>query len=466
MAGRARAPAFSASNKRAIIASELAARAERAAQTLLDAGVGRGDVVSLRLARDPAREGGALQRIAALYGIWIRGAVAAPLHERLRSRERAACEALVSPAAAVFGEDGRLRAVRLNPPQAGPGRPPSKSAALLFTSGTSGRPRAVALSAAALRSSALAAAKRMELGEASISASPLSIAHVGGLAVIVRTLASGGALLGWESYDAARIATDLARGNLSHLSVVPAMLKEILDALGKRSAHARVRRILSGGAKTSAQLVRRALRRRIPLALTWGMTETASQIATATPEETRLAPWSVGRPLDGFSVREARDGRLLVRGPALASAVSESPAEGFRPLPLESGGWYRTLDLGRVGEGGRVEVRGRSDFMMIAGGLNVHPAQVEDVIEEMPETGEAVVFGVPDEVRGERIMAVVESPARSLTEREVLEYCRRRLGGARSPSKVHLVGELPRTPSGKAARRGIARVFGEAGERE
>ncbi len=417
------------------------------------------------------------------------------MHERLSETELDYAARLVRPALRLLpGAEGAPPALRGPAAQARAplhlGRFPGV-AVLLLTSGTSGGPRAVGLSRAAFAASAAAAARRLSLGRGDRWGLCLSLAHVGGLALLLRAVALRCSVRSWVRFDAGAVADAMAAGELTHVSLVPVMLKRVLEQLGGRAPPASLRCVLVGGGALSPALLARAAAAGLPVAPTWGMTETASQAATAPPALARRAPGTVGRPLAGLEARAGRatgvrlgggrrDARrgvagparrdgparvLCVRGPTLASAVVGRPGGEPEPLPVDADGWYHTPDAGRIDEDGCVWVQGRADDAIVTGGATVAPAEVERVIEGMPGVLEAVVFGVPDGEWGQRVEAVVEAEGGAVREADVDRHCRARLSRARCPSRISIVDSLPRTPTGKADRAAIARDRGGARRR-
>lgn len=416
--------------------------------------------------RDAARPGGTAVlclppgpgAATALFGLWKAGFVAAPLHERLSSSEKNYALRLLRPALQLddHGE----------PAPAGSHRTPLSLAAFpevstaLLTSGSSGAPKAVALSTRALAASVAGAVRRLSIEPGACWGLCLSLGHVGGLALMLRALAAAGAVRCWPTFDAAAVADAVLAGKVTHLSVVPVMLRRLLDALGARAVPASLRCVLTGGAGASGSLLARARRAGVPVAPTWGMTETASQIATAPPELARRVPGTAGRPLPGVEVRADAAGVLHARGPVLAAAVVRAPGAAPEPLPLDADGWFRTPDAGRVDADGRVWVDGRADDVIVTGGLNVAPREVEQVIEAMPGVGEAVVFGVPDPDWGHVVAAVVEAADGIVAPEGVDRHCRARLVRGRCPSRIQVVDALPRTRTGKVMRARVAERYG------
>lgn len=434
---------------------ELDEAADRAAERCRAAGAPPGTVGAVRLPTGP-------DAAAAVFGLWRAGLAAAPLHERLSEAEldhglrllRPALQFLPGGAAGRVALGGATGRPPLRPDEAGA---LSGVAVWLLTSGTSGGAKAVGISRAAFAASAAAAARRLGLGPGDRWGLCLSLAHVGGLAIVLRAAALGCSVRCWGRFDAGAVADALAAGEVSHVSLVPAMLARVLGRLEGRRPPPRLRCVLVGGAALSPGLLGRALGAGLPVAPTWGMTETASQAATAPPSLARRLPGTVGRPLPGLEAKaDDASGRLSVRGPTLASAVIRREGGAPEPLPVDSEGWFRTSDAGRVDEDGRVWVEGRSDDAIVTGGVNVAPGEVERVIEELPGVVEAVVFGVPDAAWGQRVEAVVEAAAGAVDPAAVDRHCRARLSRARCPSRIVVVGALPRTPTGKPDRAAIA----------
>ena len=356
---------------------------------------------------------------------------------------------------------------------------------LLLTSGSSGAPRAVGFTRAAFAASAAAAARRLELTAADRWGLCLSLGHIGGLSLVLRAVMTGSSVRLWPSFDAAAVARAVLAGEVTHLAVVPVMLRRLLARLAGRRAPPTLRCMLVGGAAAPRALLDDAFAAGLPLATTWGMTETASQVATAPPALARRHPGTAGRPLRGIEVRcgasrprpagtALRTPRppsatprppaapLQVRGPTLASIVIRGPGAPPEPLGTDPEGWYSTRDLGRVDADGLVWIEGRADAMIVSGGMNVSPSEVERVIEELPGVREAVVFGVPDEKWGEVVAAVVEGDAAAVSAEEVDRHCRGRLVRGRCPSRILVVGALPRTRTGKVMRWQAAALLGPA----
>lgn len=440
--------------------------------------------------------------VATLFGLWRAGLAAAPLHHRLAEAELDHALRLVRPAlwfsnARAVPEpdtDDELPApsTALATPSPVPCPvPPAPSTALitpspapcpapsarnrplvplrlhqfpevevlLLTSGTSGGPKAVGLSRAAFTASTAASVRRLSLEPRDKWGLCLSLGHVGGLALVLRAVSLGCAIRCWPRFDADAVATAVLDGAVTHLSLVPTMLWQLLDTLDGRTAPTSLRCVLVGGAALSPALLARAVAAGLPVAPTWGMTETASQVATAPPALAEQLPGTVGPPLPGIEARAEPGTRVLaVRGPTLASMIVRRPGGEPEALPVSEDGWFRTADLGRADADGNLWIEGRADDAVVTGGVTVAPSEVEQVIQTLPGVSDAVVFGAPDEAWGHTLHAVVEANPAAVAPQDVHRHCRARLSRARRPSTIRIVESLPRTPTGKADRAAVAKA--------
>ena len=344
--------------------------------------------------------------------------------------------------------------------------------AILATSGTGGVPRFAVHEWRSLRANAEAANERLAFGRDDRWLATLAWAHVGGLAVPLRAAAAGASVgLASPRFDAATVARALGALGITHVSLVPAMLHGLLEA-GARPPGS-LRAVLLGGAATPPDLLDRALGAGWPIALTYGLTEAGSQVATATPRQLRAADRSCGRPLRGVEVRirpaEGRDettqagqppapaGHIEVRGPTLFRGYVGDPA---RPR----GDWFATGDLGHLDAEGRLHVTGRLRDRIVSGGTNIDPLQIEAILTAHPEVREVAVIGLPDDRWGQVVAAAVAGDDPELAVR-LDPWCRRRLSGARVPRRWEVVERLPRTATGKVDRPRLrALLAGRSGE--
>lgn len=313
------------------------------------------------------------------------------------------------------------------------------AAVVVSTSGSGGAARAVPLTAGNLAAATEASALRLGTGGDDVWLLCLPLHHVAGLSVLWRTFAAGGSALVLDRFDAGRAAAAL-RGDVTVASFVPTMARRVLDVGGRFVG---VRAVLVGGGAVPDDLIVAGAEAGLPLLATYGMTETASQVATVAPGETAASLGTVGRPLPGMEVTVAADGELLVDGPAVfAGYVGDRRRVGP----------HRTGDVGSFDAEGRLIVSGRLDDMIVTGGENVHPAHVESVLESHPAVSAAVVFGVPSEEWGREVSAVV---AGEVSSAELHRWVRGRLAPHEVPKRLAVERSLPMLPSGKVDRSAV-----------
>jgi O-succinylbenzoic acid--CoA ligase len=286
--------------------------------------------------------------------------------------------------------------------------------------------------------------------------------HMGGLAPVVRSTLYGSAVVLQRSFDAAATQRVVRERRVTGLSLVPTMLTRLLDAGWTPPDHLRF--VLLGGAPTPAVLVDRCERHGVPVHPTYGATETASQVATATPARAFDHEGTVGQPLlftdvtvvddDGEPCDPGESGELVVDGPTVTPGYldDDQTAAAFGEHGLHTGDvGYRDVD-------GRLWVLGRLDDTVVTGGENVHPGEVADVVQDHPAVADVAVVGLPDEEWGERVAALVVPDAAVAADLDVdlLESrCRDRLAPFKVPKTWGVAGELPRTASGTVDREAV-----------
>lgn len=329
---------------------------------------------------------------------------------------------------------------------------PAGTEVVVWTSGTAGRPRGIALTRTNLDASIRATRVRLSLGPADRWLASLGIAHVGGLMLVLRAAATGALLVTRGRFRTEECAALVDGGVVTHASLVPAMLERVLEARADRSAAA-LRCLLVGGAACPRALVERALAAGLPLALTYGLSEATSQAATAPPELVARKPGTVGAPLEGLELRVDEAGEVLLRGPTVAAGYVGSQ------LPLrDRESWLHTGDLGELDNEGHLWITGRRAVRIVTGGVNVDPVEVEEVLRAHRDVSDAVVVGVPDERWGEVVAAaVVAAPGSDPDPAELEALARCRLAGAKVPRRWLFLGDLPRNANGKVDRDAVRR---------
>jgi len=335
---------------------------------------------------------------------------------------------------------------------------------VLFTSGTAGEPKGVRLTRRNLVASGAASAHRLGVDPADRWLVCLPMYHMGGLAPLLRSTLYGTTTVVQREFGHDATARVLEEYDVTGVSLVPTMLTRLIDAGWEPNDPLRF--VLLGGAPASRELIERCAARDVPVYPTYGMTETASQVATATPEEARAHPGTVGTPLrgtsvsvlggDGTATEPGTTGELVVDGPTVTPGYldAEQTADAF-----DDDGFH-TGDLGYADESGRLWVVGRVDDAIVTGGENVHPTRVADALQDLPGVADAAVFGLPDDEWGERVAALVVpagAPAGSpsLTADQVRESVRDRLATYAVPKTIGFADQIPRTHSGTIDREAV-----------
>lgn len=326
--------------------------------------------------------------------------------------------------------------------------------AVLWTSGTAGSPRGVVLTADNLRANTVGVAERLSLGPDDRWLASLSPAHVGGLALIVRCALVGCELVAAGAFDVSAASDLIDEGRVTHLSLVPTQLSRLLDHRGGAPPPAGLRCVLVGGARTPMTLTRRALAAGWPLALTYGMTETTSQVATAPPDLVRVKPGTVGPPIRGVEVRIGNANEIFARGPTVAPGRVGATA----PLVAEDG-WYGTGDLGRLDEEGHLWITGRRSARIVTGGVTVDPEEIEEVLRTHPAVVDACVVGLDDPEWGERVAAALVPVEGEFDLEDVDRHARDRLAPPKRPRRWLLLDTLPLGANGKVDRIELKRRF-------
>ncbi|RZV08225.1 O-succinylbenzoic acid--CoA ligase [Natrinema hispanicum] len=344
---------------------------------------------------------------------------------------------------------------------------------IMFTSGTSGEPKAVRLTVGNLVASATASAFRLGVDRDDRWLCCLPMYHMGGLAPVVRSALYGTPVVIQRAFDPTATARVLEDYSITGVSLVPTMCKRLLDA-GWEPTDA-LRFVLLGGAPASSELLERCRERDVPVCPTYGMTETASQIATALPEAAATHEGTVGQPLmftdvtvvdeTGAAVEAGEQGELVVSGPTVTPGYLDDAhtdaAFGDRGL--------HTGDVGYRDADGRLWILNRRSDRIVTGGENVDPGEVVAALRDHPRVEDAAVVGLADEEWGERVAALVvpatdSSAADSQIEpRALLAHCDDQLAGFKQPKTVGIVDALPRTASGTVDREAVRERLLEVG---
>jgi len=407
---------------------ELESEAVAVARRLAAKGVRRGSIVPIAM---PA---GAEYAIT-LHALMKLGAVALPLDPRLGERERQAAIGEELPPL-VVQDASDLGGHQADLPLLGEldlDAPCSR----ILTSGTAGTPRPVELTYGNHLWSAVGSAFNLGVdpGERWLCCVPLF--HVSGLSILLRSAIYGTTAIVHDGFDVDRVAESLQRDEVSIVSLVTTMLTRLLDA---GAAIERPRALLVGGGPIPEEVLDEALALGATVVQTYGLTEACSQVTTLSPADAERKRGSAGRPLLTTHVRIG-DGEILVQGPTVA------------PGAADQDGWLHSGDAGRIDPEGFLWVEGRLDDVIVTGGENVAPEEIEDVLVAHPDVVEAAVVGRPDPDWQNAVVAVVvRRDGAEAAGEELRSWCAARLVSFKVPKRIELATELPRTASGKLQR--------------
>ena len=436
----------------AVSYSELLARSTAAGASLRARGVGEGDRVALLLPNGPSF-------VAMLFGIWSVGAVAVPLNILLATSEIAARLEL-SGAALLIDEE--TFAADEAPVADLVAREDADRAVILFTSGTSGMPKGAVLTHGGLRAAAAAAADAMSFSADDVVLGAAPFSHVLGLSTgVLATLSRGGAVAVDRRFEGEATLARMCATQTTILLGVPTMCIALCEAARVAPSLPPVRLAHVGGAAVLNE-VADAFERTFGGALVegYGLTE-MSGIATTYTNGDRRRPGSVGKPLGTTEVRIAEPdtagvGEVEFRGPSVFAGYWENPQATSEAISPD--GWLVTGDVGRLDDDGYLYLVDRKKELVIRGGYNVYPREVEEVLYAHPAVLEAAVIGLPHETLGEEVAAVVvKRPGAFLDVEALRDWAKARVAAYKYPRVIVFVDELPKGPTGKILKRAIDR---------
>ncbi|MBA4181809.1 MAG: o-succinylbenzoate--CoA ligase [Anaerolinea sp.] len=450
--------------ERAVTYAELDKLAGEVGAALLERGVAAGDRVALLALNS-------LEFAVAVHGITRIGAILVPLNARLTPQELAwqlgdsgsrtlLFHAPTRGAALLAATEGGLPFTSLlsldDPPVAGEAisavaHSDDDAHSIIYTSGTTGRPKGAILTYSNFWNSAAASAFNMGVLPNDRWLACLPLFHVGGLSVLLRSAIYGTTAVIHGGFDETAVNRALRHEGVSLLSVVPTMLQRMLDA-DDAPYPPSLRGVLVGGGPVTREILERALARGLPVLQTYGLSEAASQVTTLSLADTAAHAGSAGKPLVCTQLRidaePGQPGEILVSGPTVTPGYFGNPEATARTI---QDGWLHTGDIGRLDEDGFLYVLDRRDDLIVSGGENVYPAEVEAVLLQHPLILAAAVVGLPDERWGQVVAAaVVVRPGFDAGEATV--WLRERVAGYKVPRRFVTVDTLPATASGKVQR--------------
>ena len=411
--------------------AELEAEATWVARRLEAHGVRRGSVAALTMQQ--RRE-----QVVLVHALMKVGAVLLPLSPRLTAGERAAVIAAEEPTVDL-SDPGELTQTEADLPLLGE-HDMDAPCCRVMTSGSSGAPDAIELTYGNFLWSAVGSAFNIGVEPQDRWLCCLPLSHVSGLGIVMRSVIYGTAAVLHDGFESDRVAAALESGGITVVSLVSTMLARLLEDGADLSGP---RAILVGGGPVPEGPLEEATARGATVVQTYGLTEACSQVTTLAPADARRKLGSAGRPLLTTHLR-IHEGEILVQGPTVA------------PSRVDADGWLHTGDLGRIDEEGFLYVEDRIDDMIVSGGENVVPAEVEQVLLRHPEVADAAVVGREDPEWQQAVTAVVVlQDGSAATPDELRRHCAESLAGFKVPKRVELAAALPRTPSGKLLRRAL-----------
>jgi acyl-CoA synthetase (AMP-forming)/AMP-acid ligase II len=358
---------------------------------------------------------------------------------------------------------------------------------LMYTSGTTGRPKGVPLRHSAFVSYVLENVEpaNPEIEERNLLTVPLY--HVAGIQALLAAIYGGRTLVMMRQFEVKEWMEAVQRERATRAMLVPTMLKRVIDAPDFGSYNLSSLKVITyGAAPMPFEVIRKAIDV-MPWARfinAFGQTETASTITTLGPEDHRIEGTeeekekklrrltsSIGKPLPDIEVKivdgEGRllppreVGEILARGPRIMTGYWRDDEKTSQVMTKD--GWLRTNDMGWMDEEGYIYLAGRGDDMIIRGGENIAPDEVEDVLRSHPKVEEAALIGVPDPEWGQQPRAIVVlKKEQAATAEEIMEYCRSRLAGFKRPRSVLFIESLPRNPMGKVLRKSLREEYGKS----
>ena len=343
--------------------------------------------------------------------------------------------------------------------------------AIIYTPGTTGAPKGVMLSHSNLVLTARATAEALGLGPEDVTLCTVPLYHIFGLgAALMTALVSGSSVILQERFRPGEALELVERHGVTVLHGVPTMFVMMLRDEGvARPAPRSLRTGIIAGAPVSEELAIRARERLVPeLEIAYGLTETSPTVTiTAPADPAGKRSRSVGRPIEGVELRlldeeghevgAGATGEVAVRGFNVMRGYFRQPSETAAAMTPD--GFLKTGDLARVDDEGYLEIRGRKSDVIIRGGFNVYPREIEDHLRSHPAVLDVAVVGVPNDVLGELVCAcVVPGEGALITEEEIRDYCRDAVAEYKVPDLIRFMEVFPLTPSGRARREELARL--------
>ncbi|MBK3496111.1 o-succinylbenzoate--CoA ligase [Viridibacillus sp. YIM B01967] len=333
---------------------------------------------------------------------------------------------------------------------------------IMYTSGTTGFPKGVRQTVGNHVSSATSSVYNMGLVDTDCWLCTMPLFHISGFSMLAKSLLHGVKINLYPKFDVVKIVDELVAGTVTRMSVVAVTLERILTELEVRNAKASPKflTMLTGGGPVPVDYLKRAAKLDLNVAQTYGMTETSSQTATLSGADALRKIGSVGKALFFNQIRidEAKkpfeQGEILIRGPH----VTPGYIGRFTDKPSQENGWLHSGDIGYLDDEGYLYVVDRRSDLIISGGENIYPAEIENILTSHEAVREVGVCGVEDKKWGQVPNAFVVL-SEDVESNELLAFCRKHLAAYKVPHQIHIVGQLPRNGSNKLLRRKLCELL-------
>lgn len=344
---------------------------------------------------------------------------------------------------------------------------------IMYTSGTTGNPKGVLQSYGNHWWSATGSAYNLGINDQDRWICTVPLFHISGYSILMRGIIYGMTIILHEGFNEDNIISDIVYNHATVISVVTTMVSRILNHLENRTLPETFRCMLVGGGPVPKSLLEACVDKNIPVYQTYGMTETASQVVTLSPEDSLKKLGSAGKPLfpvqlkivtsTGIEAQPKETGEIKVKGPNVTSGYLNRPSESKEKI---QNGWLHTGDIGYFDEEGFLYVLDRRSDLIISGGENIYPAEIEGVLLSHDHVVDAGVIGKNDSIWGQvPIAIVVKQEGSNLTAELLAEYCQQKLAKFKVPKNIVFIDELPRNAARKLMRHKL-REWWEENKRE
>lgn len=327
-------------------------------------------------------------------------------------------------------------------------------ASIMYTSGTTGKPKGVMQTFGNHWWSATGSMLNLGLQEGDSWLCAVPIFHISGLSILMRSVIYGIPVYLEEHFDVKRVDQFLRSGEVTIISVVTTMVQRLLDTYTK-SYHPKFRCMLLGGGPASKAILESCFAKGIPLIQSFGMTETASQIVTLPPEDALQKIGASGKPLFPAEVKISDQDEILLKGPNISAGYLHN--EAATQAAFDANGWFRTGDIGYLDQDGFLFVQERRSDLIISGGENIYPTEIEHVLLEYPTVLEVAVVAKQDDKWGEVPVAFLVT-SEETSEEQLHQFCEERLAKYKIPHQFHFLKELPKTASQKIQRHKLKKL--------